>query len=783
MKQFIYPITAIFLFQTTLGTVAFAEPQAVAKTAAAKPAVPAKEGPVVAAVPEADQAGEDALKEGIAPGISKARFAEIMKLRETKPYSSLFVPESACTGKEQLLDGFINEVATTDGNGNETTNKYKGKLTEKELELGDRNFDFDKLQDARFNSQNDVVTNLCLDKFAGQALDEWFNYFDTKSKEFECGLVLSLKDEKTGEYEVKEVPGERKNTCDIPYGNGKLYDFYKAQMEKLRDVINSFNKKSADVDKKSQEAAAEKAKTQATVCTDPAGCPGAGAKDIKDAAKGFEKYSKEWCCQRLGERFEVLGFTTMKDVKPNERVCNELIDKDTDGGYCDGSFCMKTIGDCLKNFASVFLRDFFSSLVSSFDVLGWGSQLMTMVKEIISNPYEAGKNIVKNMFGFDGDYMGCLNKKSQSQYVCQMIGKFAGSSAGFSAGLGGILGLAKGVIGGVAAKMSKTPGAKIIKPALKEAARSGARAAAVGTVWPYYAARGVLKGAWGTVKGTWKHTPILVSRAARTTVSAIPEASGRLLQGTSKVFFKGEGAAAVKGREALGEAAAARLERAKEIRANGRPSKAAEATAAKFDEQIGSVKASVKSLDDEIAALEKRKVELMEDGRISLGKPVIKGKKASDEFVKADLKIKELQKTKAEGESALEQIQKAKEAELKALSDKDAATWNRTRINAKGVVLGTGAAASQYPNNNKPEEKKDGKPVAPKSGDPKVAAPVQGVGTGDGLAAPPAGTPAAAPKAEEKKPAGDAAKPPVAPPAASGKSEKGEEGPTEPPGF
>jgi hypothetical protein len=734
------------------------------------------------------------LQEGIAPGISKARFAEIMKLRETKPYSSLFVAESACVGKEQLLDGFINEVATTDGNGNETTNKYKGKLTEKELELGDRNFDFDKLQDARFNSQNDVVTNLCLDKFAGQALDEWFNYFDTKSKEFECGLVLSLKDEKTGEYEVKEVPGEHKNTCDIPYGNGKLYDFYKAQMEKLRDVINSFNKKSADADKKSQEAAAEKAKTQATVCTDPAGCPGVGAKDIKDAAKGFEKYSKEWCCQRLGERFEVLGFTTMKDVKPNERVCNELIDKETDGGYCDGSFCMKTIGDCLKNFASVFLRDFFSSLVSSFDVLGWGSQLMTMVKEIISNPYEAGKNIVKNMFGFDGDYMmGCLNKKSQSQYVCQMIGKFAGSSAGFSAGLGGILGLAKGVVGGVAAKMSKTPGAKIIKPALKEAARSGARAAAVGTVWPYYATRGVLKGAWGTVKGTWKHTPTLVSRVSRTTVSAIPEASGRVLQGTSKVFFRGEGAAAVKGREALGEAAAARLERAKEIRANGRPSKAAEATAAKFDEQIGSVKATVKSLDDEIAALEKRKVELMEGRSIVRGKPRFKDEKSGMEFRDATLKIEELKKSKAESESAVEQIQKAKEAELKKLSDTDAASWNRTRVNVKGVVLGIGATASQYPNNQKPEDRKDGKPAPAKPGDPKVAAPVQGVGTGDGLAAPPAGPPAAAPNTDDKKPAGaqpagNAAKPPaappvVAPPAESGKSENDVVEPGEPPAI
>jgi hypothetical protein len=56
MKQFIYPITAIFLFQTTFSTMAFAENQAAAKTAAT-----GKEAPVVPAVPQADQIGEDAI--------------------------------------------------------------------------------------------------------------------------------------------------------------------------------------------------------------------------------------------------------------------------------------------------------------------------------------------------------------------------------------------------------------------------------------------------------------------------------------------------------------------------------------------------------------------------------------------------------------------------------------------------------------------------------------------------------------------------------------------------
>ena len=779
MKQLIYPITAVFLFQTMFSTMALADTQAVAK-AAAQTAAPAKEPsnqpPAAADVPEADQIGMEAFQKGINPEISKARYAEIMKLRETKPFSSLFVPESACVGQEKLLDGFINEVATTDGNGNETANRYRGKLTEKENELGDRNFDFDKLQDARFNAQNDGLTNLCLDTFADLSMSEWTNYFNIKTEKFECGLVLKPKADNSG-FEVIDEPGARKDTCDIPYGNQKLYDFYKAQMEKLKEIQNSYRKKSEDERNKAEKASADKAKTQATVCTDPAGCPGEGAKNIKEAAKGFEKYSKEWCCQRLGERFELLGFTTMKDAKPNERVCNELLDKETDGGYCDGSFCVKTIGDCLKNFASVFLRDFFSSLVSSFDILGWGSQLMTMVKEIVSNPYEAGKNIVENMFGFDSDYMGCLNKKSQSQYVCQMIGKFAGSSAGFSAGLGAIIGLARGVKRGVVAKMSKTDGAKIIKPALLEAGRSGKRAAAVGIIWPYYATRGVVKGSWGIVKGAWKKTPVLVSRAANTTVSLVPEATGRLLQG-GKVFFKGEGEAAIKAKALIDEAAATRLNSAKEFRSRGKQSPetaAMDTIRTKYKAEVGQVEAAVKVIDDELAALQIRR-EKIRNGKIwKDGAPAFgKNTKAASEYKSVNEKIDELNKAKESEGAKFKDIENRLDSELGELKTIQTQRSNSRNKNIKGLMWGVGATGSQYPVNKNLEEKKEEKTAAPKPGDPTVAPPVQGVGTGDGLAAPPATAappavaPAAVPKVEEKKPA----KPPVAPPAASGKSEK-----------
>lgn len=740
MKKFTYLIATIFLLQTATSSFAFAESTPAPK--AAEPASVVMDGETLS---PADF--------GISNTVSQARFEEILKMRDEKPYSSMFVPESACAGKEKELEAFINEVPKTDGNGNATSEKYKGKFNEKELELGDRNFDFEKIMDARFNAQNSPQANVCLDTFMNMAMGEWFGYFMNRSKQFECGLEFDRKDPKKADLEVKTNTAEKKDTCDIPYGDEPLYSYYSKQMDKLKDIHNTYFKKLDDERAKQTASTADPSKTQADVCTVPGGCP-TPSTEAKNA-KAIEKFSSEWCCERISERFEVLGFTTMKDVKPNERVCNELTNKDTDTGYCEGAFCTKTIGDCLKNFASVFLRDFFSSLVSSFDVLGWGSQLMTMVKELISNPYEAAQNIVKNMFGFDGDYMGCLNKKSQSQYVCQMIGKFAGSSAGFSAGLGGIIGLARGTFAGVAGKMAKDPTAKIIKPALKEAAKSGAKAAAVGTVWPYYAARGAIKGTAAVVKGTWRHTPFIAGKAARVTVSAIPEAVGRAANMTGRWVGKRAGDDAAQVSQALQNAGARRVQRAKDIRAGDgtkMTSNSAPKANAKFDPVINQAEAGVKALDDQIAVLLKERNTYLEGKTITNGKPKLDAKSQAGYF-EATRKIDELKKTKSSAEAELLELRKAKAKALEQELEGIKATSNNTRNNFKGTVLGVGAAGSQYPATNKKSDKDPAQPAPSSKDNVPLAAPVQGVGTGDGVPKP--------------KPTDKKAEPPAAAPAAS----------------
>lgn len=757
MKTSNYLVAIIFFLQTAMSTAAFAE--TATPTKAAQPASVTMDGETL-----------NPADFGISNTVSQARFEEILKLRDEKPYTSMFVPESACVGKEKELEAYINEMPKTDGNGNATAEKYKGKFNEKELELGDRNFDFEKIMSARFNTQNSPQMNVCLDTFMNMAMGEWFGYFMNRSKEFDCGLEFNRKDPKKPDLEVTTNASAKTDSCDVAYGNETLHSFYSKQMDKLKDIHNSYFKKLDDERAKQTAGMADPSRTQADVCTVPGGCPTPSA-EAKNA-KAIEKFSSEWCCERISERFEVLGFTTMKDVKPNERVCNELTNKDTDMGYCDGAFCTKTIGECLKNFAMVFLRDFFSSLVNSFDILGWGSQLMTMVKELISNPYEAGKNIVKNMFGFDGEYMGCLNKKSQSQYVCQMIGKFAGSSAGFSAGLGGIIGLARGTFAGVAGKLAKDPTAKIIKPALKDAAKTGAKAAAVGAVWPYFAIRGAFKGTAAVVKGTWRHTPFIAGKAARITVSAVPEAAGRAAQMMGRSFVKRSSDDAIQMGEAMQNAGARRVQRAQEIRSGGtKPSSNATQAGAKYDAVITQSEAAIKTIDDQITALQVQQNKLIEGVRIRNGKPFFPTKQTNKriEFEGNNAKINELKASKEKANTERGELKKAKDAELKTIQDAEAVKAKKARNNLKGTFLGVGAAGSQYPLNGETSETKDNKSGASGKDGVPVAAPVQGVGTGEGVPkaqpggkkpdagatpveAPPASTPAAPPASGDSGP-------------------------------
>ena len=97
MKKFTYLIATIFLLQTATSSFAFAESTPAPK--AAEPASVVMDGETLS---PADF--------GISNTVSQARFEEILKMRDEKPYSSMFVPESACAGKEKELEAFINEV-------------------------------------------------------------------------------------------------------------------------------------------------------------------------------------------------------------------------------------------------------------------------------------------------------------------------------------------------------------------------------------------------------------------------------------------------------------------------------------------------------------------------------------------------------------------------------------------------------------------------------------------------------------------------------------------------
>jgi hypothetical protein len=738
MKSYLnYIIAIIFFLQTSLGSMAFADTQAMNKPTTSTPTAAPATTPAVQSEEAAEQPSSLSAEE-------KAVQARIMEMAKTRPYSALLEKDSICEGKEQLLESFINEVGMTDGNGNQMFDEnqkpktYKGKLKEKELEFGDRNFDFDRLSAERFNSKHDEATQFCLHNYSRMALGEWGNYFLSRSNEFECGLKFGGAED--GSLKVENETGKKTEACDVPYGDSTLHDFLSKQMTRFTEVFNDFKKKELEAMAKAQGEATDKARTEAgTGCTGPDCDPSSKLAKDSQYIKGTEE---RLCCDRINNRWEELGFTTVKDAKPSDRICKDMIEKDSDTGYCEGNFCLKDMGNCLKNLASTFMRDFFSSIVDGFNVFGWGSQLMALWNEVTSNPMQAAQNIVKSLFGFNGDYMQCLNRKSQTQYVCQMIGKFAGSSAGFSAGMGALLGLVRGASLGIVAKATKgkgiagymagQPKGGIVMGALKDAGKTGARAAAVGAVWPIYAGRGLYNGVKKTVSGTWAYVPYSLDKMKNGVTSAAAKASERFQTATGRVVEK-PGAAAATGLETTAAAT---------------PAKAAGGNLGK---QIAEAEKVLAQRNADLNNLVQFRNSLTKGKKLDAdGKPVFKnGTEAQTNYQKAVEGIKAI-------EDDIAKVS-ARANELKAKVQRNSAN------NKAGVLLGTGVTSYGAEKSQAKSQSNKAKPPAVKDDGTPVATPVKGVGTGQGI--PGAGAQKAAPEAQ--KPAGASPAAGETPPAAT----------------
>ncbi|MBL7544625.1 MAG: hypothetical protein JNL11_12480 [Bdellovibrionaceae bacterium] len=491
-------IVTIFIIQTTLSPFVLAQQLPQSK---------GQEG-----APPSSQATEQASSEAqqFATFVNSGDFREAGSLLQSseKPYSLLLA--TACQGQAEYLSGFINKVEQTNGNGQVIEGvTVKGSLTEKENVYGERNFDYDKIQDAIFNTEGTPESKRCLHFFNVAALSEYNKYFDSRSKDNECGLSLDFS-ERTPK--LTRDPSKKTAKCDVDYGGKPLYQFLEEQMQRFADVVEKLNKKNDDARTKAQAEVAPREKTEAAIgqCSGNDCSPHKGL-DYPDTVKVINKE----CCDVFRDNWEVLGFSTVKGAKPTNRICNDMFDKDNDEGYCEGRFCSKTLGECLVNFFGAFAKNAYSSFIDSFDVVGWISQLAVLAKEIKSGDlYETAAKIVKGMFGFDEKHMRCLNRKSQSQYYCQMFGKFSGSSAGFAAGMGGMIGGIKGMAGGIKtfAKTKSLKNVSFIKEPIKQAVKTGYKSAVVATVWPYFMGRGMMSATVKATKTAWTYPPYYFSK-------------------------------------------------------------------------------------------------------------------------------------------------------------------------------------------------------------------------------------------------------------------------------
>ncbi len=796
--NFIKLLSVLFFIQTSLGSTALA----------ADPAPPAKAAAPSAAVKKEGAASAPKTGDSTPPAAGTKKDAEVdtadSEVDEqgdddgSVSFSKMLSPGGACQGQEALLNSFINETEKRDANG--VVTKYKGKLTEKENEFGDRNFNFEKLDSAIYNDNPNPELVECLHFFSARAIREWSSYFIIMNDTFHCGLTFN------NERPVKLNPVQgRTEECNATVGEEKMSDYLGRNMSRFAEVINSRDKKIQDYNARhaATDPAKEKAKTEGTTACPP-------GTDCTALANGFKptKYIKSIeerkCCENINSRWASLGFTTVRDSKADDRICKEMIEKDTDAGYCEDSYCVKDVGSCLTNFVSAFAKDFFSSIVDSWKFWAWGDQLSTLIRELKANPWETMKSIAKNLVGFDMEYLNCLNKKSQTQYFCQMVGKFSGSSAGFSAGMGAIGGLVSGVFKGVAARtgvmskiIAKDPKASLFAKPIKEALNAATKGFKLGALAPLHIPGLAIKGPVAVVKGGARfisNIPKFLTKIKGGVASGVPAAAVALTRVTADFASRTGGESHAAFGQAVKAAGTTVAQDANKIKAAVPNAAIASGEAGAGEVAAAGGVAKLKTLDqvnEAIVTAEKEKAVVSSQLKSELrkkrpertfGRTKPNEPKATADQPKPEPKplTKAQQKAKAARAESAQKIRTLRSQLAERTNALEALKEQRTKIESiksangkdlKRALILSGTGIQKLPQDPKKliEDKKEEAPA--------TAAPVNGLGVGavapdatgkkDGTSATPKGVPKAdtpaapvpAPKPEAKKADGSVAAP------------------------
>ncbi len=517
------------------------------------------------------------------------------------------------------LNSYIREEEV-EINGQKT--KVKGSLTKNEdLEhLGERVFDFKKLQDDIVSGNNKEIRD-CLFILHDVAMEEWRSYFQKLSNDFGCGIEAFRKESlcspntKTLKIECKVIESEinesmsgfssikmdfssdksrKQNTCNKTESGKDLFQTISDGLSYLKETNNAFydrvntiiqsqlteaikevGKAAGNSDQGKIEAKESgknpPTKSEAGICADGKNCPG-GTKNPAETKELAAEAEEKACCDNISKNWNSLGFSAIKGSKPSERLCQDMFDKDLKKDN------WPLIQQCIRNLGASLMINGINSFLDFFS-FGWVTSIPMLFSELRERPGETLTKVLQELIGWDSALMSCVNDSTKIELGCAMLGKFVGGNVGFGAAMGGLIKSGAVVGAKISAKVAEKASGKFKPDGKLEAFRK--KIAENQTAGKGLVAE-TLKGIKTGVKGglTASHLPLTVpfklvgfkiyngktalGIAGATTGAAINAVGGSTLKGVGGVMAKSAKTPIKSAGETLQEVGQGRIDVAKE---------------------------------------------------------------------------------------------------------------------------------------------------------------------------------------------------------------------------
>ncbi|MBN8535610.1 MAG: hypothetical protein J0M15_01035 [Deltaproteobacteria bacterium] len=521
------------------------------------------------------------------------------------------------------LNAYIREEEV-EINGQKT--KVKGSLTKNEdiEHLGERIFDFEKLQTDILDLKNKKMTD-CLFLLHTVAMEEWRSYFQKLSNDFGCEIEATRKEsfcspnEKTLKIDCKVIESEvndsmpgfsitkldfssdkskKKNTCNKTESGKELFQTIVDGLGYLKETNNTFYDKVNTIIQSQMKEAIDKVgqaagnsdqgkidaketgrnsptKSEAGICADGKNCP-SGTKNPTETKELAAEAEEKACCDNISKNWNSLGFSAIKGSKPSDRLCQDMFDKESKKDT------LPLIQQCIRNLGASLMINGINSFLDFFS-FGWITSIPMLLSELKEKPIETLTKVLQELVGWDSALMSCVNDSTKIELGCAMLGKFVGGNVGFGAAMGGMIKSGAVVGAKIGAKIATKSAGKFKAEGKLEAFRKGIaenQTAGKGLVAE------TLKGIKSGFKGglTASHLPLTLpfklvgfkiyngktalGIAGATTGAAINAVGGSTLKGVGGVMAKSSKPPIKSAGDTLKEVGQGRVEAAKESMKN-----------------------------------------------------------------------------------------------------------------------------------------------------------------------------------------------------------------------